>query len=163
MLALLVTLQFVTKSFGQIVTGSCVNFILAATVIICGLPAAVIVAILSPICAFLLGIGPAFLPIVPGICLGNLTLVVLIYLITGKKIEAASAVRKILAVAASSACKFAVLFLVVTKMILPFLSLNEKQTAVISASFSYPQLITALIGSALAMILCPRILKGIKK
>ena len=162
MTALLVILQFATKSFGQIVTGSCVNFVLASTVLLCGLGSAVFVAIISPIFAFLLGIGPAFLPIVPGISAGNLVLVLILYLFLGKK-EDAPAIRKISAVAVSAIGKFLVLFILVTKIIVPLLSLNEKQSAMISASFSYPQLITACIGVALAVILFPRLIKGIKK
>ena len=37
MLALLVTLQALTKGFGQLVTGSCVNAILAISVLVGGL------------------------------------------------------------------------------------------------------------------------------
>ena len=159
MLALLIVLQIITKPFGQIVTGSCVNFVLASTALLIGLSSGVVISLASPFFAFLLGIGPAFLPIVPGISLGNAVLVVLLWFLLGKKGAKAAISAKIIAVPVAAAAKFLTLFLLITKLILPLLGLAEKQTAVISASFSWPQLITALIGSSLAIILWPRLSK----
>ena len=56
MLALLVALQALTKGFGQFVTGSCVNAVLAVTVLTAGLGSGIVVAVLSPVLAYLLGI-----------------------------------------------------------------------------------------------------------
>ena len=56
MLALLVSLQALTKGFGQFVTGSCVNAVLAVTVLTAGLGSGIVVAVLSPVLAYLLGI-----------------------------------------------------------------------------------------------------------
>lgn len=56
-LALLLCLQFVTKSLGQFVTGSCVNLVIAMAALIGGLWSGLTVAIVSPFCAYLLGIG----------------------------------------------------------------------------------------------------------
>ena len=64
-LALLIAIQFLTKSLGQLVTGSCVNLVLAIAALIGGVWSGVTVAVISPFCAYLLGIGPAFLPLVP--------------------------------------------------------------------------------------------------
>ena len=58
LLALLVTLQAVTKSFGQLVTGSCVNAILAIAVLFTGLGSGITIALISPVLAFLFGIAP---------------------------------------------------------------------------------------------------------
>ena len=49
MLALLVALQALTKGFGQFVTGSCVNAVLAVTVLTAGLGSGIVVAVLSPV------------------------------------------------------------------------------------------------------------------
>lgn len=163
MTALLVILQFATKSLGQIVTGSCVNFVLASTVLICGTGSAVVVALLSPLFAFLLGIGPAFLPIVPCICVGNCVLVVVLRLISGKEGSATGKVLKAVSVAVSAAAKFLVLYLLVAKITIPLLGLPDNKAAIVSASFSWPQLFTALIGTSIAMLVCPRIQKGINK
>ena len=70
-LALLLCLQFVTKSLGQFVTGSCVNLVIAMAALIGGLWSGLTVAIVSPFCAYLLGIGPAFVALVPCVALGN--------------------------------------------------------------------------------------------
>lgn len=87
MLALLVTLQALTKSAGQYVTGSCVNLILAVTALAAGLGSGAAVALLSPFFAFLLGIGPQVLPLVPAISVGNLVYVLLLWGIAGKSLH----------------------------------------------------------------------------
>ena len=55
LLALLVCLQALTKPMGQLVTGSCVNAILAIAALLGGLGCGLTVALISPVCAFLLG------------------------------------------------------------------------------------------------------------
>ena len=79
MLAMLIALQSVTKPLGQVVTGSCVNAILAMTALVCGLSSGLTVALLSPIFAFLLGIAPN-LATVPAIMAGNTVFVLLLNL-----------------------------------------------------------------------------------
>ena len=64
MLALLVTLQALTKGFGQLVTGTCVNAVLAVSVLVGGLGTGLTVAVVSPVLAFLLG-SPANELVVP--------------------------------------------------------------------------------------------------
>ena len=44
---------------------------------------------------------------------------------------------------------FAVLFLLIVKILIPLLALPDKQAAMMSAMFSWPQLVTALIGGVL--------------
>ena len=66
---------------GQYVTGSLVNLILIASGLMCGLWGGLAVAVLSPICAFFIGIGPAFPQVVPAVALGNAVLVLLWVLI----------------------------------------------------------------------------------
>ena len=61
MLVVLVVLQSVTKPAGQLVTGSCVNLVLAVAAVIGGLWCGVTVAAVSPFFAYLLGIGTPFL------------------------------------------------------------------------------------------------------
>ena len=84
MLALLVTLQALTKGFGQLVTGSCVNAILAVSVLVGGLWSGLTIALVSPVLAFLLGIAPQILT-VPAIMAGNTVFVLLLALIAGGK------------------------------------------------------------------------------
>lgn len=153
-LALLIAVQFVTRSIGQYVTGSLVNLILIASGLMCGLWGGLAVAVLSPICAFFIGIGPAFPQVVPAVALGNAVLVLLWVLIAGAK--NAPIARQAIALVVAAVAKFLTLYLVIVKWLVPMvLTLNEKQTAVLSASFSFPQLITAVIGGVLAMLLVP--------
>ena len=86
MLALLVALQALTKPLGQLVTGSCVNAVLAITALFAGLSSGVTVAVISPVLAYLLGIAPQILT-VPAIMVGNTVYVVLLALIAGKDIK----------------------------------------------------------------------------
>ena len=51
LLALLITLQWLTKPLGQLVTGSCVNAVLAVAALLCGWSSGLTVALVSPVCA----------------------------------------------------------------------------------------------------------------
>ena len=81
MLALLVTLQTITKPAGQLVTGSCVNACLAIAVLVGGLSCGLTVAFFSPMVAFFLGIAPQILT-VPAIVVGNMVYVTILYLLS---------------------------------------------------------------------------------
>ena len=130
MIALLVALQWATKPLGQFVTGSCVNLVLGVSTLVGGAWCGAVVAIASPFCAFLVGVGPAKLVIVPFIAVGNLVLVLLLHFIAGGK---PLGLRSYLAVAAAAVCKFAVLFLLVTKVAIPSLQLPEAAAALRTA------------------------------
>lgn len=165
LLALLITLQWATagtQAFaGQYITGTCVNAVLAVAALSGGFWCGAVVALASPFCAFLLGIGPKLLPIVPGIAAGNLVLVALLHLLVGKQknllIKGAGAV-------AASVAKFLTLFLLVNKVIVPWLgdTIPAKQAQTFAVMFSWPQLVTALLGCALALSLLP-LLSKVKK
>lgn len=168
MLALLVTLQALTKGFGQLVTGSCVNAVLAVSVLVGGLGCGVTVALISPVLAFLLGIAPMALT-VPAIMAGNTVYVVVLYLLadrSGKKL-----VRQIVAWLVAAAAKFAVLYAVVVGLICGVLSqsllaagvMKEPMLKALPATFSWPQLFTALIGGAVALLIVPVLRKALHK
>lgn len=157
LLALLVTLQAVTKPLGQLVTGSCVNLVLGVAALFGGVWCGAAVALLSPLFAFLLGIGPAFPQLVPMIAAGNTVFVLLLQLFRQDAPE-----KRWLGVIAGAAGKFLTLYLLIVKVTLPLLGLPEKQTAVLSASFAWPQLITALIGGILAAVLAPILKKALR-
>ena len=160
MLALLVILQAVTKSAGQLVTGSCVNAVLAVSVLVSGLSSGLTVALLSPFAAFLLGIGPQLLPIVPAIALGNAVYVLLLSRLCGQK---PPVWRKTLALCGSAGAKFLTLYLVVVKLLCSILLLKPPQIATFSTMFAWPQLITALIGGAAALLIVPVIRKALHR
>ena len=159
-IALLVVVQAATAALGnQFVTGSAVNLILIVSVMTCGLSSGAAVAVVSPVLAKLFGIGPLW-QIVPMIMVGNLVLV-LVWRLLGARDP-----RKVwypVALAAAAGCKFGVLWLGVTKWIVPIvLGLPEQKAAVVSAAFSWPQLVTALIGGVLAVLVLPVVKKAIK-
>ncbi|MBE6910302.1 MAG: ECF transporter S component [Ruminococcaceae bacterium] len=160
LIALLVALQYATSSLGQFVTGSCVNLVLAVAALLVGLWGGAAVAILSPFFAFLIGVGPKLIAIVPFVALGNLVYVVVLALL-GKRF--AKLPESLLAVAAAAVCKFLTLFLVIVKLVLPALGLPDKQVAVMSTMFSWPQLVTAAIGGVLALLVVPAVKKALKE
>ena len=168
LLALLVTLQALTKPLGQIVTGSCVNAILAIAALIGGLGCGLTVAVISPVLAFLLGIAPQVLT-VPAIMVGNGVYVALLWLLAdknGKQIP-----RQLVAWIAAAFAKFAALYLVVVKLICGVLAedllasgaLKAPMLKALPATFSWPLLITALIGGAVALVMLPVLRKAVRK
>lgn len=167
LVALLVVLQWATSGTqafaGQYITGSCVNAVLAVAVLTCGLWSGVTVAVLSPFCAKLFGIGPQLIQIVPAIAVGNLVFVLVLHFIIGQEIRPVW--RQALGVAAGAAAKFLTLYLLVVQFIVPLLadSLKPQQIATFSAMFSWPQLVTAAIGGAVALVITPVLRKALRK
>lgn len=165
LLALLVVLQWVTKPLGQIVTGSCVNAVLAVSALLVGLSSGLTVALVSPVCAYLLGIAPNLVA-VPAIMAGNAVFVLALSLLCGKALW-----RQALAWLVAAAAKFVVLYTLVVVLICGPLSgtlldaglMKKPMISVMTASFSWPQLVTALIGGALALFLLPVLKKALKK
>lgn len=154
-LALLLTLQAFTSFGGQLVTGSCVNLVLAASVFGGGYWCAFAVALLSPFCAFLLGVGPKLLPLIPFISLGNIAYISVLFTM-GRRDKF---FERCGAAGFASVLKFVVLWSTIVRMVLPTLGLPEPQMNVIAFTFSWPQIMTALIGGCLAGVLYPRLVQ----
>lgn len=158
LLAVLVALQAATKPFGQLLTGSCVNGVLALSALLVGFGSGAVVAVISPVLAFLLGIAGNIVTI-PAIMLGNLAYVLLLSLpkFFGRETLPVQAGSWLLAAAA----KFAVLYLAVGKLICGLLSeslltaglLKEPMLSALPVAFGVTQLITALLGGAGALLL----------
>lgn len=168
MLALLVSLQALTKGFGQFVTGSFVNAVLAVSALVGGLGCGITVAVVSPVLAFLLGIAPQILT-VPAIMLGNTAYVILLYVLadrSGKKPG-----KQVVAWLTAAAAKFAVLYAVVVWVICGVLAeklmasgaLKPPMLQALPVTFSWPQLVTALIGGAAALLVVPVLRKALRK
>ena len=158
MLALLIVLQAATKNLGQFVTGSCVNAVLAAATLLGGFASGLIVAVVSPFLAFLLGIGPKLIEVVPAIAIGNLALVLILWAIKGD-----GALNRMIKWIAASVGKFLVLYLLVIQLLCRVMTLPEKMIATFSTMFSWPQLVTALIGSGIMLLILPILQKAIRK
>ena len=168
MLALLVTLQALTKPMGQMVTGSFVNAVLAVTVLLAGLYSGITVALISPVLAYLLGIAPQILT-VPAIMVGNSVYVILLYFIAGK--DSKQIIRQIAAWLAAAAAKFAALYAIVVWLICGVFSesllasgvMKAPMLKALPATFSWPQFFTALIGGAVALVIVPVLRKALRK
>ena len=178
MLALLICLQWVgsfipVQMTKQLVTGTCVNAVLAITVLFVGMSSGITVAVISPVCAFLFGIAPNFITVAP-IMVGNVCFVVLLKLIVGKTFKPIW--RQPLALAAAAVTKFGVLYILVVKVICGVASgsllgkklgdivvLAPPMLKMLPAMFTWPQLITALIGGAVALLIVPALRKALRR
>ena len=168
MLALLISLQAITKPMGQLVTGSCVNAILAVATLVAGLSSGLTVALISPVLAFLLGIAPQILT-VPAIMICNSIYVVLLSALADK--SGKNMAKQVIAWLVAAAAKFAALYAVVVWLICGALSENLLASGMLKApmlkalptTFSWPQLFTALIGGAVALLIVPVLRKAVKK
>ena len=168
LLALLVTLQALTKPMGQLVTGSCVNAVLAIAVLVAGLGSGVTIAVISPVLAYLLGIAPQILT-VPAIMVGNTVFVLVLHFLAGKK--DGNVVIKAIAWVSAAVAKFAALYVIVVKVVCGVMApsllssgaLKEPMLKALPATFSWPQLVTALIGGAVALAIAPVLKKALKR
>ena len=160
-IALLVSLQAVTKSMSQFVTGSMVNLVLVTATLVSGFTSGLTVAAISPFFAFMLGIGPKFFALVPFVAFGNIVLVLFWGIVCKNGIGMKNMV---FAMTVGAVLKFLTLYGGIVKFAIPtILALPEKQAAVMGANFSWPQLVTALIGGFLAILITPTLKKALKK
>lgn len=178
MLALLICLQWVgsfvpDQMTKQLITGSLVNCVLAVTVLLAGMSSGITVAIISPICAFLFGIAPNFITVGP-IMLGNVCYVVLLRLILGKTMKPVW--KQPVALVTAAAVKFAVLYFLVVEIICGVASGNllgkklgdtvllaPPMLKMLPTMFAWPQLVTALIGGTVALLVVPVLKKALHK
>lgn len=166
LIALLIALQWgtgFTKAFaGQYITGSCVNAVLAVAVLFGGVSCGAVVALLSPFFAFLLGVGPQVIQIIPCIALGNLAFVLVLSTLNK---GALPLWRQGVNVAVAAAAKFIFLYVAVVHAVIPAMgeALKPKQVETFTAMFSWPQLVTALIGGALGLLIVAALKRAFKK
>lgn len=168
MLALLVTLQWTGSMIGepltkQLVTGSLVNIVLAVTVLFAGLNSGLTVAVISPVLAFFLGIAKPWL--VPVSIVGNVVLVVLLYVIAGR--DSKKIARQILAWLAAAAAKYAAMYgtgvLLLGKLLAGPLGLTQADIKPVIMSCTWVQLVAALVGGAVALTITPTLRKALRK
>ena len=153
---------------GQLVTGSCVNAVLVISVLVGGLSCGITVALVSPILAFFLGIAPQILT-VPAIMAGNTVFVALHYLLADRSGKHTG--KQIVAWCSAAAAKFATLYAIVVWLICGLMAesllangtLKAPMLQALPATFSWPQLITALIGGAVALLIAPILRKALKR
>lgn len=167
LLAVLIALQALTKPLGQLVTGSCVNAVLTLSVTLCGIGCGAVVALVSPVLAFLLGIAPNLVT-VPAIMVGNLVFVLVLNLADWRR--PGLTVPRVVMWPLAAAAKFGVLYLAVSQLICGVLADGLMASGVLKApmlnalpvTFGVPQLVTALIGGAVGIALFIPLRKAVR-
>lgn len=136
LLAIALVFQFV--KMGQLVTGSGINAVLIIAAEICGLPWAAAIGAITPFMAVVLGVQPpALIPVVPFIVAGNILYAAVYYLLKKR--------GKIIGVGFAALLKFGLLYSAVNY----FIAVKPP----IKVALSFPQLLTALIGGGIALII----------
>ena len=178
LLALLICLQWVgsmipNQLVKQLITGTLVNCVLAVAAMYAGYGSGITIALISPVFAFLLGIAPQIITVLP-IMAGNVCYVVLLRLIAGK--TGRPFWKQPVALAAAATVKFGVLYVLVVKIICGVAAGNllgqklgdkvllaEPMLKMLPVMFSWPQLITAVSGGIIALAVTPVLRKAIHK
>jgi hypothetical protein len=134
-----------------LVVGSLVNLCLYVASGTVGWRGSTVISVLTPVVAALMGHLPTPV-LIPFVAAGNVVLCLAFELIAQKK---DTGIAPWIAVGVSAAAKTAVLYALVVwifvGMMLPGTGLPSKIGAVLSLNFSWPQLVTALIGGIVAM------------
>ena len=179
LLALLICLQWVgsfvpNQLVKQLITGTFVNCVLAVAALYAGYGSGVTIALISPVCAFLLGIAGNIITVLP-IMVGNVCYVVLLRLIVNK---GKPFWRQPVGLAAAATVKFGVLYVLVVKIICGVASgalLGQKigkyvllAPAMLAPDklplmFYWPQLVTAISGGVIALAIIPTLRKALHK
>lgn len=150
----------------QLITGSLVNLVLVVGALVPGFSCAATAALLSPVFAALFGILPNGQPMmIPVIMAGNLVLVFVVWVFgrASNGLEPyAGVMLSILGVLAGAALKQYVLQNGTEKLVIPLLHLKDKPALMLTTAMTTPQLITAVVGGLLALLLMPA-LRSFKK
>ncbi|MEA4845695.1 MAG: hypothetical protein VB106_00515 [Clostridiaceae bacterium] len=142
---LAIAMVFQLTKMGQYVTGTGINAVLITAVGVCGLPWAAAIGIITPMLAVLLGVQPpATIVLVPFIMAGNIVYVSLFGIL--------KRYSDYIGIIAAALTKFILLYTAANIIV-------SKLPAPIKLAFSFPQLITAIAGGAIALI----ILKTVQK
>ena len=109
------------------------------------------------------GIGPAFPQIVVCVALGNAVLVTIWHLIAGIN-KKQGVMNFAMATLVGALAKFGVLYLSIVQFVVPILlKMPAPKAAMVSGAFSFPQLITALIGGGLSILVVPVLSKALNR
>ncbi len=135
---LAIALVFQMGGFPQFITGPLVNTVLYLAAMIVGWQGGMLIGVLTPVIASIRGIlPPPLTPLIPFIALGNSILVILFFWLKAK--------NRIVAIVIASVVKFLLLVSAVKLLV--------QVPPVIANMMSMPQLITALAGGAIALVI----------
>ena len=144
------------KNFSVYITGPIINACLIIAVLTCGIFWASVLAIVTPVTAFLITGAPVMkvVPaIMPLVMLGNLVIVWVVWVFVRKSKKH---LNLLLGGIAGSVAKAAVMALTISYGVLSVVTLPEPMQAklpVLRATYSVTQLITAVIGVAYALVI----------
>lgn len=163
LLALLVVVQLITKIIpasvpivSQLITGSLVNLILVVGAGAVGFSATAVAAVLSPVLAFAFG-QMSIPPMVPVVALGNLVIVAITWAFFKKDGRG----MQTLGIIVGAVAKCAFLWAAAALIVIPLFFKASKLAAKITLLFSWPQLVTALIGGFLALLVLPAVRRSL--
>jgi hypothetical protein len=166
LVAMLVVVQLLSFLFvkvpliSQLFTGSLVNLVLIVGAGSVGFSGAAVAAVLSPVLAVLFG-QMKFPVMIPVVIIGNVIIVAITwaFFIKDKKLSKSAGFGLDLAgVAVGAVAKTAFLWGATVWLIAPvFFVGNAAVSKNLSLMFSFPQLITAMIGGILALLVLPAI------
>jgi len=133
-----IALVFQMGGFPQFITGPLVNTVLYLAAMIVGWQGGIIIGIFTPVIAAMRGIlPPPLTPLIPFIALGNTMLVMVFFLLKSK--------NKIAGIIIASVVKFLVLVSAVKLLV--------QVPPAIARMMSFPQLVTALAGGFVALLI----------
>lgn len=136
---LAIAMVFQITRMGQYATGTGINAVLITAVGVCGLPWAAAIGFMTPMLAVLLGVQPpATIVLVPFIIAGNIVYAALFRILKNNNIY--------IGVVAAAFAKFVLLYTAANIIV-------SRLPAPIKLAFSFPQLITALAGGAIAIVI----------
>ena len=133
-----IALVFQMGGFPQFITGPLVNTVLYLAAMIVGWQGGIIIGFFTPVIAAMRGIlPPPLTPLIPFIALGNTMLVMVFFLLKSK--------NKIAGIIIASVVKFLVLVSAVKLLV--------QVPPAIARMMSFPQLVTALAGGFVALLI----------
>lgn len=153
LLALVIVFQSIGRAYPQIsqfFVGTAINCILLVATQISSLGWGITIGMMTPLFAWLLGqLNPAFAPFIPFIIIGNL-----IYIIIFWYFKRYKRIGAIVGIIIGALFKYLFLYISASKLIgLLNLSIPPKLVSKLVVAMGVPQLITAVIGGFIAIII----------
>ena len=160
-LAIAVIIQLLGKSIPQVsqfLVGPVVNAVIILTTYFAGHKYGILVGALTPLLAYATNVlAPAMLPFVPFIAIGNIIYVISFSIL--KKLKNG----EVIGVLVGSFLKYLFLFISATKLIdIIAPGMKDAVKAKLAIAMGVPQLVTAIIGGSLAIILYQLLKKRVK-
>lgn len=159
LLAVAILFQFIGQAipnYNNFIVGPVVNAVLLIATEITGIFSGLIISVIAPLVSAITNksaMAPIVLAFSPFIMAGNAILVICYALL--KKVS------KILAISVGAVLKFGFLYGTIL-LFTSYMALNEKISLTLISLFSWPQLLTAIIGGVIALAVFPALRRVVK-